>query len=120
MRTGRCASGSACIPARRRVDEGYVGIDVHVAARIAAAGNGGQILLSRQTRGLVPDELVRDLGVHRLKDVGEVQLYQYGYADFPPVRSIGRSTSSRLGSRWSAGCVSWTTSGRWSAEVLDS
>ncbi|MGH3139576.1 MAG: ATP-binding protein [Gaiellales bacterium] len=74
-----------------RVEEGYVGIDVHVAARIAAAGSGGQILLSRQTRGLVPDEPVRDLGAHRLKDVGEVQLYQCGHADFPPVRSLGRS-----------------------------
>jgi predicted ATPase len=74
-----------------RVEEGYVGIDVHVAARIAAAGSGGQILLSRQTRGLVPDEPVRDLGVHRLKDVGDVQLFQCGYVDFPPVRSIGRT-----------------------------
>jgi predicted ATPase len=73
------------------VEEGYVGIDVHVAARIAAAGSGGQILLSRQTRGLVPDEPVRDLGLHRLKDVGDVQLFQYGYIDFPPVRSIGRT-----------------------------
>ena len=74
-----------------RVEEGYVGMDVHVAARIAAAGSGGQIILSRQTRGLVPDEPVRDLGVHRLKDVGEVQLFQCGHADFPPVRSIGSS-----------------------------
>ena len=68
-----------------------MGMDVHVAARIAAAGSGGQIILSRQTRGLVPDEPVRDLGFHRLKDVGEVQLFQCGHADFPPVRSIGRS-----------------------------
>ena len=74
-----------------RSEEGYVGIDVHVAARIAASGSGGQILISRQTRELVPSESVRDLGMHRLKDVGEVQLFQAGDGDFPPVRSIGRS-----------------------------
>ena len=34
-------------------DEGYVGIDVHRAARIAAAGHGGQVLLSQSTRDLV-------------------------------------------------------------------
>jgi len=74
-----------------RTDEGYVGMDVHLAARIAASGSGGQILLSRTTRELVPTEVVRDLGVHRLKDVGEVHLYQHGASEFPPVRSIGRS-----------------------------
>src|SRR5213082_1640866 len=49
-------------------DEGYVGIDVHRAARIAAAGHGRQILVSQSTRDLVGvDELLRDLGEHRLK-----------------------------------------------------
>jgi class 3 adenylate cyclase len=47
--------------------EGYVGMDVHRAARIAAAGHGGQVLLSQATRDLVRDEDVRDLGEHRLK-----------------------------------------------------
>src|SRR6059058_6298331 len=42
-------------------DEGYVGIDVHRAARIAAAGHGGQVLLSQATRDLVAGEAVRDL-----------------------------------------------------------
>src|SRR5438046_1926442 len=51
-------------------DEGYVGIDVHRAARIAAAGHGGQILVSQSTRDLVgAEELLRDLGEHRLKDL---------------------------------------------------
>src|SRR4051794_38651431 len=36
-------------------DEGYVGIDVHRAARIAAAGHGGQTLLSRETADLVEE-----------------------------------------------------------------
>jgi class 3 adenylate cyclase len=47
-------------------DEGYIGIDVHRGARIAAAGHGGQVLLSPATRDLLPEELpeigVRDLG----------------------------------------------------------
>ncbi len=59
----------------------YVGIDVNRAARIAAAAHGGQILLSGTTASLVSDianELgsIRDLGRHRLKDVGIEQLYR--------------------------------------------
>ena len=55
-------------------DDRYVGLGVHKAARIGAAGHGGQILLSRTTRELVEDELpagvaIRDLGERRLKDV---------------------------------------------------
>src|SRR5438477_7175290 len=49
-------------------EEGYVGLDVHKGARIAAAGHGGQVLLSQATRALVDAE-VRDLGPHRLKDL---------------------------------------------------
>jgi class 3 adenylate cyclase len=50
-------------------DEGYVGIDVHRAARICSAAHGGQIVLSEQTRSLLGDGLhLRDLGLHRLKD----------------------------------------------------
>ena len=54
--------------------ERYVGLGVHKAARIAAAGHGGQVLLSRTTRELVEDELptgvtIRDLGERRLKDL---------------------------------------------------
>jgi class 3 adenylate cyclase len=42
-------------------EEGYVGVDVHRAARIAAAGHGGQVLVSAATAGLVDEEL-HDLG----------------------------------------------------------
>jgi predicted ATPase/class 3 adenylate cyclase len=52
----------------RLTDEGYVGLDVHKGARIAAVGHGGQVLLSGATRALVNAE-VRDLGPHRLKDL---------------------------------------------------
>jgi class 3 adenylate cyclase len=45
--------------------EGYVGADVHLGARIAAAGHGGQVLLSKATRELIDGE-VSDLGEHRL------------------------------------------------------
>ena len=59
---------------------GYVGIDVHQAARIAAAAHGGQIVVSERTRSLVDGALeLRDLGLHRLKDLTEPQrLFQLG------------------------------------------
>ena len=55
-------------------EQRYVGMGVHKAARIGAAGHGGQVLLSATTRELVEDELppgvtIRDLGLRRLKDV---------------------------------------------------
>ncbi len=55
-------------------EERYVGMGVNKAARIGAAGHGGQVLISRTTRDLVEDELppgvtVRDLGDRRLKDI---------------------------------------------------
>ena len=71
-------------------DEGYVGIDVHRAARIAAAAHGGQIVLSETTRRLLDgDTPVRDLGEHRLKDLtGAERLCQLGEGDFPPLRTL--------------------------------
>jgi predicted ATPase/class 3 adenylate cyclase len=56
----------------------YVGLDVHRAARIMAAGHGGQVLLSQTTRDLLNEpSAVRDLGEHRLKDLSAPQrLYQ--------------------------------------------
>jgi predicted ATPase/class 3 adenylate cyclase len=72
--------------------EGYVGIDVHRAARIAAAGHGGQILLSQTTRDLLRADHLRDLGVHRLKDLaGPERLYQLGEDEFPPLRSVDQT-----------------------------
>ena len=66
----------------------YVGMDVHRAARIAAAGHGGQILLSEATRTLVGGDGLRDLGRHGLKDIGEIHLFQVGDEDFPPLKSL--------------------------------
>ena len=66
---GRSACGWVYTRVSRSVtDEGYVGIDVHRAARIAAAGHGGQVLLSQATAALVAARL-SDLGEHRLKDL---------------------------------------------------
>ena len=55
-------------------EEGYVGEDVHRAARIAAAGYGGQVLISSTTAQLV-DRVLSDLGEHRLKDLSARNAY---------------------------------------------
>jgi predicted ATPase/class 3 adenylate cyclase len=82
------------------VSEGmYLGLDVNRAARIAAAGHGGQVLLSDATRALVeaalpPGVTLRDLGEHRLKDLARPErLYDLAIeglpTEFPPLRSLG-------------------------------
>src|SRR5437867_3347735 len=72
--------------------EGYVGIDVHRAARIAAAGHGGQILLSQSTRDLAGTDELRDLGEHRLKDLtASERIFQLGEGDFPPLKSLNQT-----------------------------
>ena len=58
------------------VDDDYVGMTVHIAARVAAAGHGGQILATEVTAGLAGDPPARDLGRHELKDVGEHRILQ--------------------------------------------
>jgi predicted ATPase len=72
--------------------EGYVGTDVHRAARIAAAGSGGQVLVSSATAALLANGGLRDLGEHRLKDLSAPErIYQYGGGDFPPLRTLYRT-----------------------------
>jgi len=76
---------------------GYVGMDVHRAARIGDSAHGGQVLLSHTTRELVVNDIpqglsIRDLGEHRLKDLKFptpiYQLVMEGLAvDFPPIRT---------------------------------
>ena len=78
--------------------DGYIGMDVHHAARIMSAGHGGQILLSPTTRQLVEQYLpegtsLEDLGEHRLKDLGRpshlFQLSLQGLpTDFPPLKTL--------------------------------
>ena len=70
----------------RVTDEGYVGKDVHFAARVAATGHGGQIVLSKATAELVDGSLT-DLGEHRLKDIEHaVSIFQLGDESFPRSR----------------------------------
>ena len=77
-------------------DEGYVGDDVHFAARVAASGHGGQILLSKSARELIDGLSVTDLGEHRLKDIeGAVSIYQLGDATFPPLKTISNTNLPR-------------------------
>ena len=81
----------------------YVGLDVHRAARVAAAGHGGQVLLSDATRVLIDQDLpdgveLRDLGPHRLKDLARPErLYQLAIGglpgEFPPLRTLGTPTN---------------------------
>jgi predicted ATPase/class 3 adenylate cyclase len=73
--------------------DGYVGIDVHRAARIMSAGHGGQVVISETTRALLdPSVELLDLGEHRLKDLGAPQhLYQLGRGRFPPLRALYRT-----------------------------
>ena len=76
----------------------YVGLDVHRAARIAAAGHGGEILVSDATRALSGHALpegasLRDLGSHRLKGLPAAErIFQVLVdglpSDFPPIRSL--------------------------------
>jgi class 3 adenylate cyclase len=62
-------------------DEGYLGLDVVRAARISAAGHGGQILLSETTRALIGNQLpdgvaVHDRGEQQLKDIQHEHIYE--------------------------------------------
>jgi class 3 adenylate cyclase len=87
-----------------RAVEGYVGLDVHYAARVMSAAYGGQVLLSQTTRDLVEHDLpdgvsLRDLGEHHLKDLEQaVHLYQVIIAglpaDFPPLRTHDRRSDT--------------------------
>lgn len=82
----------------RRGGDDYLGIDVNRAARIAAAGHGGQVLLSAATRSLVehglPDGVsLRDVGQHRLKDLTHPEhvfdLVIDGLpSEFPPLKTL--------------------------------
>ena len=83
----------------QRTPEGYVGMDVHLAARVGAAGHGGQIVISDATREALPDQLIEvsfaDLGRYALKGIPrQVRLYQVIAAgrqtQFAPLRADPR------------------------------
>jgi DNA-binding NarL/FixJ family response regulator len=72
-----------------RVDGSYVGLDVHRAARICAAGHGGQVLLSETAHAALREsEGTRDLGLHQLRGLDEPErIYQLGEGEFPALRA---------------------------------
>ena len=80
------------------VEDDYVGLSVHEAARVAGAAHGGQVLVSEDTAGLAsgrlpPDVALRDLGRHALKDFPEPRhLFQLTHPSlplaFPPLRTL--------------------------------
>ena len=83
--------------------DGYVGIDVHRAARVSGAAHGRQIVISDATHqevaGELPDDArTLDLGWHRLRDfTTPIHLYQVGWArareTFPPLKTLGTTSS---------------------------
>jgi predicted ATPase/class 3 adenylate cyclase len=82
--------------------EGYVGADVHLAARICGASHGGQVVVSRATRDLAAADApegvsFRPLGRHRLKDIPDPEpLFQLVAPElertFPPLQTLGGAT----------------------------
>lgn len=79
-----------------RTEEGYVGEVVHRAARIAAAGHGGQVLVSAATVALVGTDGLRELGEHLLKDFDEpITIFQLGDDRFPPLKTISNTNLPR-------------------------
>jgi predicted ATPase/class 3 adenylate cyclase len=84
-------------------DEGYVGDDVHLAARVAASGHGGQVLVSAAAAAYIEPSgsesqalPLLDLGEHRLKDIAEpVVIYQLGEGSFPPLKTISNTNLPR-------------------------
>jgi predicted ATPase len=84
-------------------DGSYVGADVHRAARVAAAGHGGQVLVSEATSYLIANDLpagvgLRGLGEFRLKDLRPERICQLVInglrAEFPPIRSLDRGPNN--------------------------
>ena len=85
-----------------RLEDDYVGMDVHRAARIASSAHGGQILVSATTAQFVADQSaemqLKDLGWHRLKDIPEPErILQLVAKDlpqvFPALKSLGTPTN---------------------------
>jgi class 3 adenylate cyclase len=102
----RIRIGIHCGPAVRHED-GFVGLDVHRAARVGGAAHGGQTLLSAaveaRVRGELPERFaIRDLGSHGLKDIAEperlFQVFTPGLPSiFPPPRGMGTPESGLAG-----------------------
>ena len=70
-------------------DGDYFGPAVNRAARLMSAAHGGQILIAGVTADLVPGLILRNLGEHRLRDLGSpILVWQLGTEEFPPLRTL--------------------------------
>ena len=77
-------------------EEGYFGDDVHFVARLAAAGHGGQVLVSSATAALAGADSLVALGEHGLKDIdGPVAIFQLNAGTFPPLKTISNTNLPR-------------------------
>jgi YVTN family beta-propeller protein len=110
-------------------DGRYTGLAVHRAARIGAAGHGGQILVSQATQTLLEDEeeelhiFLRDLGEQRLKDLDRpVRLYQAASdglpTSFPPIRGDSEPAADARAARGATTRRRWLTLAAASALAL--
>ena len=77
-------------------ETGYVGLEVHRAARIAAAAHGGQVVVSGATVAAAGSDGLVELGEHRFKDVDEpVAIFQLGEGSFPPLKTLSNTNLPR-------------------------
>ena len=79
-------------------ETGFVGHELHRAARIASSAHGGQVVLSETTRELVAQHgfSLTELGEHRFKDFPEpIPIYQLGAESFPPLKTISNTNLPR-------------------------
>ena len=80
-------------------EDGYTGLDVVRASRIAAVGRGGQVLLSDTTRAIVAGDLpegvtLRSLGDQRLKDIDQPEPLHELHIDNVPISPTAEPASS--------------------------
>ena len=77
-------------------ETGYVGFEVHRAARIAAAAHGGQVVVSEATAAAAGVDGLVELGEHRFKDLDEpVAIFQLGDGTFPPLKTLSNTNLPR-------------------------
>ncbi|MEJ7567553.1 MAG: response regulator [Gaiellaceae bacterium] len=81
-------------------EDGYVGVDVHRASRICAAGHGGQVLVSEATSLELAGRELRELGLYQLPDLPQperiFQLEDGRAHTFPPLRARPSSVALRV------------------------
>ena len=83
-----------------RTETGYVGLEVHRAARVAAVAHGGQLLITSAAKALLGDRVVAEpLGVHRLKDFPILSRCSAPSSTAVEQRSFRRPARSKSGRR---------------------